>query len=157
MLFGATIGASLLFLIAKYALADFFKAKSSKFIKKMAKNFSQDAASYLLFLRLVPLFPFTLVNVIPAILGVRFTTFVWTTAIGIIPGVIAYTYAGEGLRSIIALRAIACEKNIAPCGQALNASDLVTKEIIIAISLLGLVALIPVIIKGFRPKFGEDK
>ncbi len=157
VLIGATIGASILFLLAQYSFADFFKAKSSKLIKKIAKNFQNDAASYLLFLRLVPLFPFTLVNVVPAILGVKFFTFVWTTALGIIPGVIAYTYAGEGLRSIIIIRANACLNNIPPCGQSLASSDLVTKEIIIAISLLGVISLIPILLKTFRPKKWQEK
>lgn len=153
---GATVGAAALFLIARYALADFFKAKAGGFLEKMAAGFRENSANYMLFLRLVPLFPFALVNVVPAILGVRFFTFLWTTAIGIIPGVIAYTYAGEGLSSIVKERAKACEAEIAPCGEALTAGDLVTKEILIAFFLLGLVAIIPVVLKAVRPKILDN-
>ncbi len=157
VVFGATTGATLLFLSARYAFADFFKKRSKGFLEKMAKGFVSGATSYLLFLRLVPLFPFTLVNVVPAILGVRLFTFIWTTFVGIIPGVIAYTYAGEGLRSIVEVRALACEQNVAPCGQALSPSDLITKEILIAFFLLGFVSLIPVLLKKFSARNIEEE
>ncbi len=157
VIFGATIGATLLFLSARYAFADFFKKRSKGFIEKMARGFVNGAASYLLFLRLVPLFPFTLVNIVPAILGVRLYTFVWTTFVGIMPGAIAYTYAGEGLRSIIEVRVLACKQNIAPCGQALSPSDFITKEILVAFFLLGLISLIPVLFNKFRAKNYEEE
>jgi len=152
VLFGATFGAVILFLSARYAFSDFFKKRAGGILSKMAMGFKDGAASYLLFLRLVPLFPFALVNVVPAIVGVKFSTFVWTSFVGIIPGVIAYNFAGEGLRSIVAERALACANNIMPCGEGLNASDLVTKEILIAFIVLGLVALIPIFIKKFHKK-----
>ncbi len=152
VLFGATIGASALFLLARYAFADFFRARAGGFLNKMAHGLKENAISYLLFLRLVPLFPFTLVNIVPAIANVRFSSFVISTFFGIIPAVVAYTYAGEGLRSIVKGRALACETNIDPCGQPLKTDEIVTKEILIAFLLLGLVSLIPVIIKTMRPK-----
>ncbi len=157
VLFGATIGATILFLLAKYAFADFFKKRSGDFLTKMAKGFRNGAASYLLFLRLVPIFPFALVNVMPAILNVRLFTFIWTTFVGIIPGVIAYIYAGVGLRSIIKERAIACKNEIAPCGQVISPSDFITKEMIFAFILLGVVALIPVVLKNLKGKKNNEK
>lgn len=147
---GATLGACILFGAARYALADFFKARAGGVLNRMAKGFRQDATSYMLFLRLAPVFPFTLVNVVPAILGVPFITFAWTTFVGIIPGVIAYAYAGEGLRSIVAQRAKACAADIAPCGEALTPGDLVTPQMLIAFALLGGVSLIPVALKWLR-------
>lgn len=147
---GATLGACILFTAARFALADFFRARAGGVLNRMAKGFRQDATSYMLFLRLAPVFPFTLVNVVPAILGVPFITFAWTTFVGIIPGVIAYSFAGEGLRSIVAQRAEACAANIAPCGEALTPGDLVTPQILIAFALLGGVSLIPVAIKWMR-------
>lgn len=150
VLISATIGASILFLIARYALEEFFKQRAGNILNKMAKGFREDAVSYMLFLRMAPIFPFTLVNVVPAILGVPFTTFFWTTFVGIIPGVVAYSYAGEGLRSIVVERAEACASGIAPCGEPLTPGDLVTTQILIAFVLLAIVSLIPVVLKRVR-------
>jgi len=149
---GATAGAVLLFLATRLALADFFRARASGALTRMADGFRKDAASYMLFLRLAAVFPFWLVNVVPAILGVPLRTFGWTTLVGIIPGTVAYAFAGEGLRSIIGDRAQACLDNVAPCGEALSPRDLVTTEILIAFALLALVSLLPVALKWFRRK-----
>lgn len=148
----ATIGACLLYFIARHLASDFFREKAGPWLNTMAEGFRKDAASYLLFLRLVPLFPFLLVNVVPAILGVRFSTYAWTTAVGIIPGALAYIYAGEGLRSIVAERAVACAAGEPPCGEPLRAADLVTTDVLIAISLLALVSLLPALLKRLRKK-----
>lgn len=152
VVFGATIGASLLFLIARYAFADFFKRRAGGVLNKMADGFKDGAISYLLFLRLVPAVPFTLVNVVPGILNVKFTDFVLTTFVGIIPGVFVYTYAGEGLRSIVEIRAAACKQGVAPCGEPLLPSDIITKEILLAFIFFGIVALIPIGIKFIKSK-----
>lgn len=147
---GATIGASVLFFVAGSVLADFYRQKAGKWLNTMAEGFRADATNYLLFLRLAPVFPFLLVNVVPAILGVPFWTYLWTTAVGIIPGTIAYAFAGEGLRSIVGERAQACAANIAPCGEALTPGDIVTPEILIAFALLAVVSLLPVVLKRLR-------
>lgn len=94
---GATLGATALFVIARYLLADTLRARAGPFLKKLEAGFRENAISYLLTLRLVPLVPFFIANVAPAFLGARLSTFVWTTAVGIIPGVIAYTWIGAGL------------------------------------------------------------
>lgn len=149
---GATIGASALYFATRIALADFFRARAGNMFNRMAEGFRADAVSYMLFLRLAPVFPFTLVNVVPAILGVPFRIFFFTTAVGIIPGTIAYAFAGEGLRSIVAERAAACVANIAPCGEALTPGDIVTPEILTAFALLAGVSLLPVVLKWIRRK-----
>lgn len=94
---GATLGATALFVIARYLLADTLRARAGPFLKRLEAGFKDNAISYLLTLRLVPVVPFFIANVAPAFLGARLTTFIWTTAIGIIPGVIAYTWIGAGL------------------------------------------------------------
>lgn len=147
---GATLGACALYAVARFALADFFRARAGTALNRMAAGFRGNAASYMLFLRLVPAFPFFLVNVVPAILGVSFVTFAWTTFVGIIPGATAYAFAGEGLRSIVAERAAACAREVPPCGAALAPSDLVTPQVLIAFALLGVVALIPVVLRRLR-------
>ncbi len=149
---GATLGASILFFAARSLLADFFRARAGERLNTMAEGFRKNAVSYMLFLRLAPIFPFLLVNVVPAILGVRFRTYFWTTAVGIIPGTIAYSFAGEGLRSIIGERARACAVGIPPCGQPFSARDIITPEILIAFSLLALVSIIPAVLRHFRKK-----
>jgi len=147
---GATLGATILFLVARLVLADFFRAKAGDRLNAMAEGFRKDAFSYLLFLRLAPVFSFLLVNVVPAILGVPLAIFVVTTALGIIPGTIAYAFAGEGLRSIVDDRAAACRAGEPPCGEALSPGDFVTTEILIAFSLLAVVSLLPVVLKRLR-------
>ncbi len=155
VVFGATIGACVLFLAARYALRDFFQSRAKGVLAKMADGFAEDATSFMLFLRLAPIFPFTLINVVPGILGVSLFTFAWTTFVGIIPGVIAYTFAGEGLRSIVGVRAEACAADIAPCGTPLSAGDLVTTQILIAFVLLAIVSLLPIVLKRLRRSRGR--
>lgn len=147
---GATLGATLLFLATRLALADFFRARAGTALNRMAKGFREDAVSYMLFLRLAPVFPFTLVNVVPAILGVPLKIYLPTTLLGIIPGTVAYAFAGEGLRSIVADRAAACTADLPPCGAPLSPGDLITPQILIAFGLLGAVSLLPVLIKRLR-------
>lgn len=96
----ATAGAVIIFLAARYAFADFFKAKAGPVLHKLEAGFNRNAFSYLLFLRLVPVFPFWLVNLVPAFLGVRLATFVMATFIGIIPGALVYSSVGAGLGSV---------------------------------------------------------
>lgn len=91
---GATIGATVLFLVAKTALGDPLRARFGAQIKTMEEGFRANAFSYLMLLRLVPLFPFWLVNLAAAFTGVSVVTFVATTFIGIIPG--AFVFASIG-------------------------------------------------------------
>lgn len=94
---GATLGATALFLIARYLLADALRARAGPFLKRIETGFQENAVSYLLTLRLIPAVPFFIANIAPAFVGARLTTFITTTAIGIVPGVIAYTWIGSGL------------------------------------------------------------
>ena len=97
----ATLGAVGIFLIARYALADFFHEKMGAAGRRMEKGFRENALSYLLVLRLVPLFPFWLVNLMPALLGVPARTFVTGTFLGIIPGTAVFCSIGNGLGLVI--------------------------------------------------------
>jgi uncharacterized membrane protein YdjX (TVP38/TMEM64 family) len=134
----ATCGATLIFLIARTALADFLREKAGPFLKKMEKGFQENAVSYLLFLRFVPLFPFWIVNIAPAFFGVRLRTFVWTTLIGIAPGSFVFTLAGGGLEKIF-------ESN-----QAFSLNTILNTQLKIALTLLGIFALIPILIKKIK-------
>lgn len=151
---GATLGASVLFLVARTVLADFVRKRAGPWLDAMAEGFRDNAISYLFFLRLAPVVPFTLVNLAPALLGVPYRIFAFTTFFGIMPGTIAYAFAGEGLRSLVAERAVACAEGRPPCGDPFAPSDLVTPQILIAFMLLAVVSLLPVVLKRLRRRGG---
>ncbi len=100
---GATIGATLVFLFARRLFgADALDRLGPK-ARALGDGIRRNAASYLLVLRLVPLFPFFLVNLVPAFVGVRLGTYVVTTAIGILPGTAVFSLAGAGLGEVLAM------------------------------------------------------
>lgn len=97
----ATAGATILFLVARSTLGAALRERAGPFLKKMEAGFRENALSYLLVLRLVPLFPFWLVNLVPAFLGVPLRTFVIATLIGIIPGTFVYASLGGGVGALL--------------------------------------------------------
>lgn len=145
----ATIGAILVFQIARTAIGGWLAGRAGPRLSRLIAEFNHDAASYLLFLRLVPAFPFALVNLAPALAGVKLWTFAWTTFIGIVPGTLAFAFAGAGLDSIVARHAqekLACLKaGDSLCTQTLGLGAFITPELLLAFAVLGLVALIPVV------------
>ena len=155
---GATIGATLIFLAAKTSLGELLKAKAGPWLKQLEQGFEENATSYMFFLRLVPAFPFWLVNLAPAFLGVKLSTFMFTTFFGIIPGTLAFSYIGQGLESVISAQKQSYENCVAAkgadggCVFGLDASSLITPHLIIALVLISLVALIPVIIKRLKTR-----
>ena len=156
----ATVGAAVIFLIARSALGEPLAARAGPWLERLRQGFQEDAFSYLLFLRLVPIFPFWLVNLAPALLGVGFGTYLLATLIGIIPGSFAYAIAGRGLDSVIeAQEAVhqSCLAKMGPdaeksCPFVLEPSALLTPGLIAGFVALGVVALIPVAVKRFRRK-----
>lgn len=155
---GATIGATILFLIARSTLGDVLAKRAGPLLSRFRQGFQEDAFSYLLFLRLVPLFPFWLVNLAPGLLGVSFATYVATTVLGIIPGTFAFALAGNGLDSVIAAQQAMYQSCLAKsssggqnsCSYSLDPGAVLTPELIAGLVALGLVALIPVAIKWMR-------
>jgi uncharacterized membrane protein YdjX (TVP38/TMEM64 family) len=97
----ATLGATLVFLIAKTAVGEPLRRRARGRIKRMEDGFQEDALSYLLVLRLVPIFPFWLVNIVPAFLGMRLVTYVAGTFLGILPGTAVIVSVGNGLGEIL--------------------------------------------------------
>lgn len=136
----ATAGATVLFIIAKTALGDALRAKAGPWMNKMAEGFQEDEFNYLLVLRLVPLFPFFVVNLVPAFLGVRLTHYVAATFIGIIPGAFVFNLAGSGLGSIL------------DSGEELSVAGILTIEIKLALFGLAVLALIPVAYKKIKAR-----
>lgn len=124
----ATIGSMLLFICIRYAAGAMFKSRSADWVNKMQQGFNRDAFNYLLFLRLVPLFPFFAVNIAAAVLQVRTVVFFWGTFLGIIPGTFIYVTLGSAL-------------------QDLSHQPTISWKIILGLTGLAIVALIPVIYK----------
>jgi uncharacterized membrane protein YdjX (TVP38/TMEM64 family) len=157
---GATIGATIIFLIAKSAFGEHLVRRAGPLAAKLADGFRADAFNYLLFLRLVPLFPFWLVNLAPALFGVRLATFVIATALGIIPGTFAFAFVGAGLDSVIAAQGksyMECEKSgRADCRIDFDIGSALTPELLAAFVALGVVALIPVVVKRLRARRASD-
>ena len=97
----ATIGATALFLLLKTSFNNLISKKAIPFLSELETGFNRNAASYLLFLRWIPLFPFAIVNIAAAIFKVPLFTFFWTTIIGMIPSVYVYTKAGIGFNKLM--------------------------------------------------------
>jgi len=150
----ATIGATLIFLAARSSFGDVLVKRAGQRINKLVCGFAADAFSYLLFLRLVPIFPFCIVNIAPALCRVRTRTFVLATFIGIAPATIAYSVLGAGLDSIISAALIDHRRCLAAgghdCAPALNPTELFTAPMIAAFLLLGALALLPPLLKHLR-------
>lgn len=128
---GATTGATLAFLTARYLLRDTVEQKFGKSLRPFQEGFAKNAFSYLLTLRLIPLFPFFVVNLVSGLTRVNAGTYIGATALGIIPGSFVYAYAGRQLGTIHSLKEIA------------------SPNVIGAFILLGLLALVPVVYKRF--------
>ena len=128
----ATIGATVVFAAARYLFADAARRRMGDRGEKLAAGFAANAFNYLLFLRLVPLFPFFLVNLAPAFTLIPVRTFVVATAIGIVPGTFVYANLGQALLRIDSL------------------SGLVAPETLGALSLLGVLSLVPVAVRKLR-------
>ena len=157
----ATIGALLIFFIARTSLGETLAERAGPWLEKLRDGFRDHALNYLLFLRLVPLFPFWLVNIAPALLGVNTSTYLLGTLFGIMPATYAFSYVGAGLGSVIDAQGRAYDACIAKansggvtasCSVSLSPGDLVTPELLIAFAALGVVALIPVLMNKFRKK-----
>jgi uncharacterized membrane protein YdjX (TVP38/TMEM64 family) len=146
----ATAGAVAIFLIARSSLGDFLERRAGAFVSRMIDGFNRDAFHYLLFLRLTPVFPFWVVNIVPALLNMKLGPYVAATAMGIIPATFAYSYVGAGLDSLIAAQ----ERANPGCAQAGNCeidpSALVTPQILVAMAALAVISILPVIIRKWR-------
>jgi pyruvate/2-oxoglutarate dehydrogenase complex dihydrolipoamide dehydrogenase (E3) component/uncharacterized membrane protein YdjX (TVP38/TMEM64 family) len=104
--FASSIGATLAFLVARYLLRDWVRTRFRNQAEAIDANVARDGAFYLLSLRLVPLFPFFLTNVLVALTAIRTWTYYWVSQLGMLPGAVAYANAGTQLSSIDSLAGI---------------------------------------------------
>lgn len=138
---GATIGATILFLAARYVFGESLAAKAGPFMQKFEHGLKENELSYLFILRLVPLFPFFIVNIVPALFDVKVRNYIIATFFGIIPGALVYVSVGNGIGD--ALNA----------GQDVPLSGLMTRPAVI-FPVLGLIvlSLIPIAYKKLTTK-----
>lgn len=128
---GATLGATAAFLVARYLLRDWIERRFGARLGAIQAGFARNAFHYLLTLRLVPIFPFFLVNLVSGLTRMRLATYMAATALGIIPGSVIYAYAGRQL------------------GTLDSVADIATPPMLLALSLLGALALVPVIYRRY--------
>jgi uncharacterized membrane protein YdjX (TVP38/TMEM64 family) len=139
--FGATIGATLLFLFAQRIFGLDALDRMGPKARALGEGIRRNAASYLLVLRLVPLFPFFLVNLVPAFVGVRLPIYVATTAIGILPATAVFSLAGAGLGEVLAQ------------GNEFDVRSVLTPKTMAALIGLALLSLAAIPLKA---RFGRD-
>ncbi len=131
---GATTGATLAFLAARYLLRDWVEKKFGDRLEPIQAGFAQNAFSYLMTLRLIPAFPFFLVNLVSGLTRIKVGTYVIATSLGIIPGSFVFAFAGRQLGTINSLGEIA------------------SPPVLLAFTLLGLLALMPIAYRKFTQK-----
>jgi uncharacterized membrane protein YdjX (TVP38/TMEM64 family) len=137
---GAGIGATAVFLAAQTVFGESLRSRAGPFVARMEAGFRENALSYLLSLRLIPLFPFVLVNIVPAVLGVPLRTYLIGTFLGIIPGCFVFASIGAGLGSVF------------DSGKEFSLKGALTPEVIIALVGLAVLSLLPVVYKQITKK-----
>jgi uncharacterized membrane protein YdjX (TVP38/TMEM64 family) len=133
----ATLGATLLFLAARSSLSSLLEAKAGPWFARLEQGFRRDQWSYMFFLRLTPLVPFFIVNLVPAFLGVDLLCFVVATFFGIMPVTLIFVLAGAGIGEVLESGSFAI-------------GSVLTPKLILALTGLGIVAILPAILRRFR-------
>ncbi|MCP2678283.1 TVP38/TMEM64 family protein [Maricaulaceae bacterium NA33B04] len=128
--FGATVGATIIFLAARYAFADWVRAKFPGYVKKLQDGFSRDAFTYVVILRLIPALPFFGINIATALLNVPVRAYFFGTLVGVIPGAYVYATVGDAIAR-------------AAADGVPSFSSLLTPEVIGAMVAFGLLAILP--------------
>ena len=134
---GATAGATLAFLAARYLLQDWVERKFGNRLGSIQAGFAKNAFSYLMTLRLIPAFPFFLVNLVSGLTRIKLGTYMLATSLGIIPGSFVFAFAGRQLGSINSL------------------SEIASPPVLLAFTLLGLLALMPMAYRKWTSKTSD--
>jgi uncharacterized membrane protein YdjX (TVP38/TMEM64 family) len=144
-------GGSLFFVTARALGASWVAERAGPRLSRLIAGFRRDAFHFLLSLRLVPLFPFWIVNTGAALAGIPLRVFVAGTVIGAAPSTLALSMAGAGVESVVAEQApsyYACRAADAEiCRAQLSILDLVTPQLLLGLTALGIAALIPVVLR----------
>lgn len=137
-LIGATIGGSVIFLIARTTFGGLLRERAGPALRRVEAGFKEDGASYLLFLRLVPLFPFWLVNLVPAFFGISLRTFVLCSFFGMAPATFVYASVGSGAGALF------------DAGQTPDLRIIFEPRVLLPLIALSVLALVPVVYKKLR-------
>ncbi len=131
---GATIGATIAFFMFRYLLREFVQGKYGHLLKTFNREFKEQGASYLLFMQLLPITPFSVIIIVSGLSEISWWTFVWATILGIAPGSFIFAFAGKQLMSI--------EKP----------ADVLSWPLILVLVLLAVLALLPIVVRKLRKK-----
>jgi uncharacterized membrane protein YdjX (TVP38/TMEM64 family) len=131
---GATVGAAFAFLIARYLIGDRIQHKYEHQLARFNEEIAKNGVRYLLTLRLIPVFPFFLINFLSGLTSIPLSTFIWTTSLGILPGTAVYAYAGRQLGAITTV------------------SEILSTKVLVVFLLLGLFAIFPILLNYGKKK-----
>ena len=143
----ATTGAMAIFLAARWGPGAALSARldaSEGRIRRLKEGLRENEISVLFLLRLVPAVPFFVANLLPALVGVRFVNFVWTTALGIVPGALVFTWIGVGLGEVF------------DRGESPDLSLLWEPQVIAPILGLAALAALPILVRAIRARKRKD-
>lgn len=141
---GATLGATAIFLAAKFALGDMLRSRAGGFVRRLEEGFRQDAFNYLFMLRLIPAVPFWVLNIVPGLLDVKTRDYVLATFLGILPGTFVYVSIGNGIGAVF------------DAGEEPTLSGILLQpEILLPIAGLVGLAAIPILYRRFAPRRAE--
>lgn len=140
----ATIGATGVFLAARLAVGDSLLRRARPAVRRMEAGFKRNALSYMLVLRLIPLFPFWIINIVPAMLGVPLRVFVLGTLLGAFPGSIVFSGLGDGLAGVLAR------------GEPPGPEILLAPRVLWPLVALAVLALLPVAWRWRQRRRGND-
>lgn len=151
-----TIGAAIVFMIARTTVGEALAHQAGPRLRRIGEGFRDGAWSYLLFLRFVPVFPFWLVNLAPALFKMSFRDFVSATFLGIIPATYAFAYAGASFGSMLVDKLAAAEAcraaGGANCVVKFEPAKVLTSDLIGLFLALGIISLLPVVARLWRRK-----
>lgn len=140
VLVGATLGATGIFLAARTAIGDLLRRKAGPWMARLEDGFRENAFNYLLSLRLIPVLPFWLVNIVPAFFGVSLGVFVTATLLGIIPGTFVFAAVGNGLGATL------------ESGGEPDFGMFLKPELLLPMLALAVLVLVPTLYKKFKSK-----
>lgn len=138
--FSEVTGATIFFAVFHTLFGTTFVKRERKFFSKLRRGFKNHSASYLLFLRISHVVPFWITNTAAAYFKVPYWTFIWTTLVGVIPITYIVAEAGYSLGNVIAM------------DQKLSLSDIFTPQVKIALLVIGIIALVPILVKKWMKK-----
>ncbi|MBL0572559.1 FAD-dependent oxidoreductase [Aeromonas hydrophila] len=127
--FASSIGATLAFLSARFLLRDWVERRFGDKLASLQAGMKQEGALYLLSLRLIPIFPFFLVNLLMGLTPIRVSTYYWVSQLGMLPGTFVYVLAGSELANLT------------------STGNILSPGLMVALTLLG---LMPMLLKGLQ-------